>query len=160
MSAIIGIDLGTTYSVAAYMTADGPRLIPNALGENLTPSVVGIDLDGKLLVGRGGKRTPRHAPRPLRQPLQALHGQRLDDRTGRPDLHARKALEPRAAVDQAGRRGALGRAGDRGRHHRAGLLPRTPAEVDDPRRADCRPEGRSGSSTSRRRRPSPTASTN
>jgi molecular chaperone HscC len=55
MSTIVGIDLGTTYSVAAYMTPDGPRLIPNALGENLTPSIVGIDLDGKLLVGRGAK---------------------------------------------------------------------------------------------------------
>jgi molecular chaperone HscC len=55
MSTIVGIDLGTTYSVAAYMAPDGPRLIPNALGENLTPSVVGIDLDGKLLVGRAAR---------------------------------------------------------------------------------------------------------
>ena len=55
MSAIIGIDLGTTYSVAAYMAPEGPRLIPNALGETLTPSVVGIDLDGKLLVGPAAK---------------------------------------------------------------------------------------------------------
>jgi molecular chaperone HscC len=52
MSAIIGIDLGTTFSVAAHLTPDGPRLIPNVLGENLTPSVVGVDLDGKLVVGR------------------------------------------------------------------------------------------------------------
>jgi molecular chaperone HscC len=52
---IIGIDLGTTNSVAAYMTADGPRLIPNALGDVLTPSVVGIDAEGKLLVGRTAK---------------------------------------------------------------------------------------------------------
>lgn len=28
---IIGIDLGTTNSVAAYYAADGPKLIPNAL---------------------------------------------------------------------------------------------------------------------------------
>ena len=55
MGEIIGIDLGTTYSVAAYMTPDGPRLIPNALGDNLTPSVVGVDLDGKLLVGRAAR---------------------------------------------------------------------------------------------------------
>jgi molecular chaperone HscC len=55
MSTIIGIDLGTTNSVAAHMTADGPRLIPNALGEVLTPSVVGIDPDGKLLVGRAAR---------------------------------------------------------------------------------------------------------
>jgi molecular chaperone HscC len=52
---IIGIDLGTTYSVAAYMTSQGPQLIPNALGEVLTPSVIGIDLEGKLLVGRAAK---------------------------------------------------------------------------------------------------------
>jgi molecular chaperone HscC len=51
MSVIIGIDLGTTNSAAAYMTADGPKLIPNAIGGTLTPSVVGIDEDGKLLVG-------------------------------------------------------------------------------------------------------------
>lgn len=52
---IIGIDLGTTNSLAAYMTADGPRLIPNAVGENLTPSVVGAAPDGKILVGRAAK---------------------------------------------------------------------------------------------------------
>jgi molecular chaperone HscC len=49
---IIGIDLGTTNSVAAIMRDHGPELIPNALGEVLTPSVVGIDLQGDLLVGR------------------------------------------------------------------------------------------------------------
>src|SRR5262245_46657644 len=52
MNSIVGIDLGTTNSVAASMTPDGPRLIPNALRETLTPSVVGIDPEGKLLVGR------------------------------------------------------------------------------------------------------------
>jgi molecular chaperone HscC len=61
---IIGIDLGTTNSVAAYMTADGPRLIPNALGEVLTPSVVGLDTQGEMLVGRAA------------QELQVLHPQR------------------------------------------------------------------------------------
>ncbi len=37
------------------MDENGPRLIPNALGEVLTPSVVGLDTDGKLLVGRAAK---------------------------------------------------------------------------------------------------------
>jgi molecular chaperone HscC len=55
MSTIIGIDLGTTNSVAAYLAEDGPRVIPNALGEPLTPSVVGLDPDGKLLVGRAAR---------------------------------------------------------------------------------------------------------
>jgi molecular chaperone HscC len=55
VSTIVGIDLGTTNSAVAYMAENGPRLIPNALGEVLTPSVVGVDSDGKLLVGRAAK---------------------------------------------------------------------------------------------------------
>jgi molecular chaperone HscC len=55
MSHIIGIDLGTTNSAVAYMTADGPKLIPNALGSNLTPSVVGLDEDARLLVGAAAR---------------------------------------------------------------------------------------------------------
>lgn len=48
---IIGIDLGTTHSLAGIMTEQGPRLVANALGEVLTPSVVGLADDGTLLVG-------------------------------------------------------------------------------------------------------------
>ncbi|MBO5239075.1 MAG: molecular chaperone HscC [Lachnospiraceae bacterium] len=40
---IIGIDLGTTNSLVAYYTDEGPRIIPNRLGKNLTPSVVSVD---------------------------------------------------------------------------------------------------------------------
>src|SRR4051794_35484134 len=55
MDPVIGIDLGTTHSVAAHLTAEGPRLIPNSLGDVLTPSVVGIDPDNRLLVGRAAR---------------------------------------------------------------------------------------------------------
>jgi molecular chaperone HscC len=55
MDPIIGIDLGTTNSAAAHLAEDGPRLIPNALGTTLTPSVVAIDAGGKLLVGAAAK---------------------------------------------------------------------------------------------------------
>jgi molecular chaperone HscC len=40
---IIGIDLGTTNSLVAYYTEEGPRIIPNRLGKNLTPSIVSAD---------------------------------------------------------------------------------------------------------------------
>jgi len=40
---IIGIDLGTTNSLVSFWSEDGPVIIPNALGSNLTPSVVSID---------------------------------------------------------------------------------------------------------------------
>lgn len=52
---IIGIDLGTTNSLAAYFTEDGPRIIPNRLGKNLTPSVVSVDESGQFYVGETAK---------------------------------------------------------------------------------------------------------
>lgn len=52
---IIGIDLGTTNSLAAYFTPEGPKIIPNRLGKNLTPSVVSIDEDGQIYIGETAK---------------------------------------------------------------------------------------------------------
>ncbi|MGN6132948.1 MAG: Hsp70 family protein [Aureliella sp.] len=60
---IIGIDLGTTNSVAAYMAATGPQLIPNALGRYLTPSVVGIDQGGNVVVGDAAREYQVVQPR-------------------------------------------------------------------------------------------------
>lgn len=51
----IGIDLGTTNSLVAYFTDDGPKIIPNAFGENLTPSIVSVDENGEILVGKIAK---------------------------------------------------------------------------------------------------------
>ncbi len=48
---MIGIDLGTTNSLAAYFTDDGPKIIPNRLGKKLTPSVVSIDENENVYVG-------------------------------------------------------------------------------------------------------------
>ena len=52
---LIGIDLGTTNSLAACFRNGKPELIPNRLGSFLTPSVVGVDEDGTLLVGETAK---------------------------------------------------------------------------------------------------------
>lgn len=48
---IVGIDLGTTNSLVAYFTEEGPKIIPNRLGKNLTPSVVSVDEEGNVYVG-------------------------------------------------------------------------------------------------------------
>lgn len=53
--AIIGIDLGTTNSLVAVFETDGPKLVPNALGEVMTPSAVGYGDDGAMLVGRAAR---------------------------------------------------------------------------------------------------------
>lgn len=48
---IIGIDLGTTNSLAAYFTEEGPKIIPNRMGRRLTPSVVSMDEEEQIYVG-------------------------------------------------------------------------------------------------------------
>lgn len=52
---IIGIDLGTTNSLVAIWQNGQATLIPNSLGEILTPSVVSVDKDGSILVGQPAK---------------------------------------------------------------------------------------------------------
>jgi len=49
---IVGIDLGTTNSLVAAWRDGRPEVLANALGEVLTPSCVGLDDDGAVLVGR------------------------------------------------------------------------------------------------------------
>ena len=51
---ILGVDLGTTNSLAVVYKEGKPVLIPNAYGEYITPSVVSI-LDGKIVVGKLAK---------------------------------------------------------------------------------------------------------
>lgn len=52
---IVGIDLGTTNSLIAYFDEDMAKVIPNKLGEALTPSVVSVDEDGTVYVGKTAK---------------------------------------------------------------------------------------------------------
>lgn len=56
MGRAVGIDLGTTFSLVAVIEGGEPKIIPNAEGERLTPSVVAIDKKGERLVGLLAKR--------------------------------------------------------------------------------------------------------
>src|SRR5881296_939955 len=56
MAKIIGIDLGTTNSVVAVMEGNEPKVIVNAEGSRITPSVVGFARNGERLVGQVAKR--------------------------------------------------------------------------------------------------------
>ena len=59
--AIIGIDLGTTNSLACVYKETGPELIPNAYGSFITPSAVAID-NGEITVGLPAKKMLLDAP--------------------------------------------------------------------------------------------------
>lgn len=52
---IIGIDLGTTNSLAAVWQDGKAVIVPNALGQSLTPSCVGLLDDGSMIVGEAAK---------------------------------------------------------------------------------------------------------
>jgi len=56
MAKVIGIDLGTTNSVVAFIENGRPKVIPNAEAGRLTPSVVALTGDGRRLVGQLAKR--------------------------------------------------------------------------------------------------------
>ena len=74
MTAQIGIDLGTTNSLIAQFINGETRLIPNRLGHFLTPSVVSIGDDGKILVGLAARERLRTAPQSTASALQRLLG--------------------------------------------------------------------------------------
>jgi molecular chaperone DnaK len=62
MGQVVGIDLGTTNSVIAALDEGQPWVIPNADGELLLPSCVGLSDTGKLLVGQAALRQYAAAP--------------------------------------------------------------------------------------------------
>lgn len=82
--AIIGIDLGTTNSLVAAWTAQGPRLIENALGDTLTPSAVSFDADGGAIVGRAAlDRLISHPDRSVAGFKRMMGSARLVDIAGK-----------------------------------------------------------------------------
>ena len=58
---VVGIDLGTTNSLVAFMDADTPTVIPGEDGERLVPSLVAISGD-RVLVGNGARTTLLESP--------------------------------------------------------------------------------------------------
>jgi Fe-S protein assembly chaperone HscA len=69
MARIVGIDLGTTNSLVAYVDAQagGPKCIPGPYGTTLCPSTVSLDPDGSIIVGEPARR------RLLTQPERSIY---------------------------------------------------------------------------------------
>jgi molecular chaperone DnaK len=79
MSKIIGIDLGTTNSVMAYMEGGKPSVIPSAQGGRLIPSVVAVDDKGETLVGTLAKNQAVTNPEGTIYSVKRLIGRSWDD---------------------------------------------------------------------------------
>jgi molecular chaperone DnaK (HSP70) len=56
MSKVVGIDLGTTNSLVAYVEGGVPQIIRDSGGDGLVPSVVSAAVDGTIYVGREAQR--------------------------------------------------------------------------------------------------------
>src|SRR5499425_2569158 len=90
MGKIVGIDLGTTNSLVAYMdTATGaPKCIPGPSGSALCPSVVSLDADGSIIVGEPAKR------RLLTQPERTIYSVKRLMGRGPADVQSELKLFP------------------------------------------------------------------
>ena len=79
MSKILGIDLGTTNSVAAIVVAGVPKVLENREGSRLTPSVVALSKSGERLVGILAKRQAVANPQNTIFSVKRLIGRRFND---------------------------------------------------------------------------------
>jgi molecular chaperone DnaK len=79
MAKIIGIDLGTTNSVAAVMSGGEPIVIPSAEGERLVPSVVAMNKNGERLVGRVARNQAITNPQNTIFSVKRFMGRKSDD---------------------------------------------------------------------------------
>ncbi len=76
---IIGIDLGTTNSVACIMQGDETIVIHNLEGERLTPSVVAFKGNGEVIVGSPAKRQAILNPENTIYSIKRFMGRRYDE---------------------------------------------------------------------------------
>ncbi len=79
MSKIIGIDLGTTNSVAAVLEGGDPVVITTAEGSRLLPSVVAFAKNGERLVGQTAKRQAAINPENTVYSIKRFMGKRHDE---------------------------------------------------------------------------------
>ncbi len=95
MAKIIGIDLGTTNSVAAVMQGGEPIVIPSAEGERLVPSVVAVNKNGERLVGRVARNQAITNPQNTIFSVKRFMGRKTDD----PEVERTKKRVPYAVKE-------------------------------------------------------------
>ena len=90
MAKIIGIDLGTTNSVAAVMQGGEPTVIPSSEGERLVPSVVAVNKNHERLVGRVARNQAIINPENTVFSIKRFMGRRADE----PELERSRGRVP------------------------------------------------------------------
>jgi len=76
---IVGIDLGTTNSLVAFMQRDRPVVIPGEDGVNLVPSVVALDEKDQIIVGNAARKYLIETPARAVYSIKRLMGRGIED---------------------------------------------------------------------------------
>src|SRR5215469_8153345 len=79
---IVGIDLGTTNSLVAYMEGERPVIIPGEDGSGLVPSVVALQLDSRgdhIIVGNRARTHLIETPERAIYSVKRLMGRGVED---------------------------------------------------------------------------------
>jgi Fe-S protein assembly chaperone HscA len=108
MGRIVGIDLGTTNSLVAYVDAQTgePKCIPGPSGSTLCPSIVSLDPDGSIIVGEPARR------RLLTQPERSIYSVKRLMGRGPSDVQSELKLFP-FRIDPASKNVIRVQLGDR-----------------------------------------------
>jgi len=83
---VIGIDLGTTYSVVGIFRNKQVEIIANDMGNRITPSYVGFSENGERLIGEAAKNQAALNPENTFFDVKRLIGRRTDDKTVQSDM--------------------------------------------------------------------------
>ena len=86
MSKVVGIDLGTTNSLVAYLQDGVPLVIRDKSGDALVPSVVSVSADGTTYVGREAQRRLMIEPERTVYSVKRFMGKGIDDVAGEASL--------------------------------------------------------------------------
>jgi molecular chaperone DnaK len=76
---IVGIDLGTTNSLVAFMQGETPVVIPGDDGLNLLPSVVALDANNHPVVGNAARNALIETPERAVYSIKRLMGRGVED---------------------------------------------------------------------------------
>src|SRR5437762_13236468 len=79
MGKVVGIDLGTTNSLVAYVDDGKPVVMRDESGDGLVPSVVSVGEDGTIYVGREAQRRLLTAPSRSVYSVKRFMGRGIDD---------------------------------------------------------------------------------
>jgi Fe-S protein assembly chaperone HscA len=79
MGKVVGIDLGTTNSLVAYVRDGEPRVMRDSSGDALVPSVVSVGEDGTIFVGREAQRRLLTAPSRTVYSVKRFMGRGVED---------------------------------------------------------------------------------